>query len=82
MTYKDLTVGVPACLSCIEQVFFAAFFYYTFRSNEYVLRNKEGSVQPYTMGRAIGDALNPSDLLRGIVAAFGFFGRKKTFEAR
>ncbi len=77
MTYNDLTVGVPACLVCIEQVIFAALFYYTFRSNEYVRRNKEGSVQPYTMGRAIGDALNPSDLLCGIVAAFGSLEGKK-----
>ena len=77
VTYNDLTIGLPACLICIEQVIFSAFFYFTFRSSEYrTVKEQQGSPLEYGMGRAIAEALNPSDLLGGIAAAFGHFGRK------
>ena len=76
ITYNDATIGIPACLVCIEQIFFAAAFYYTFSSKEYSNEHEDGSSTRYPLGRAIGDALNPSDLLRGIASAFGLGGRK------
>lgn len=70
MTGYDLKYGIPAALVAVEQIFFATFFHYSFRSREYHETMKEDLVSP-RMGtfRAAANAFNPTDLLMGMFTA-------------
>lgn len=70
LTGYDLKYGIPAALVAFEQILFAIFFHYSFRSREYHESMKEDLVTP-RMGtfRAAANAFNPSDLLIGMVTA-------------
>lgn len=63
-TMKDWRLGVPAAVVAVEQIFFATFFHYSFRSREYHEDVKGGSstTRLRTL-RAAANALNPTDLL-------------------
>lgn len=80
-TPYDLKLGVPAAVVAVEQIFFAIFFHYSFRSREYHETMKEDLVSP-RMGtfRAAANAFNPSDYFAGVFSAFkvlfGGFGRR------
>lgn len=78
MTGYDLKYGIPAALVSFEQILFATFFHYSFRSREYHETMKEDLVSP-RMGtfRAAANAFNPTDLLLGMTTAIGsLFGAK------
>lgn len=80
-TPYDLKLGMPAAVVAIEQILFAIFFHYSFRSREYHETMKEDLVSP-RMGtfRAAANAFNPSDYFAGVFTAFkllfGGFGKK------
>ena len=70
VTGKDYTYGIPAILVSVEQIFFAIFFHYSFRSREYhedML--KEQGVRKMGIFAAAGHAFNPMDLLEGMFNA-------------
>lgn len=68
-TYGDLTYGIPNALMCVETVLFSAAFWYAFSSTEYG-SNAKPRIERMPLWRAVFDALNPYDLLHGIVKAF------------
>ena len=69
-TIDDLTLGLPAAVISVEQIFFAIFFHYSFRSREYHETMKAGMVAP-RMGtfRAAANAFNPADLIMAMFTA-------------
>lgn len=70
VTGKDYVYGIPAILVSVEQIFFAIFFHYSFRSREYhedML--KEQGVRKMGIFAAAGHAFNPMDLLEGMFNA-------------
>lgn len=68
MTANDLHYGIPATVVAGEQIFFAIFFQYSFRSWEYHESMKENLTSP-RMGifRAAANAFNPVDLIMGVL---------------
>ena len=69
MTGKDLTYGVPALIVALEQVLFAIFFHYSFRSREYhedVLQKQGLTVNRKGTFAAALQAINPMDVIGGI----------------
>ena len=72
MTGKDLSYGIPALLVAFEQVLFAIFFHYSFRSREY---HESQMPQTKRIGTfmAAAHAFNPYDLLYGMVHAVTLF---------
>lgn len=70
VTGLDLKYGIPAALVAFEQILFATFFHYSFRSREYHETMKHDLNAP-RMGtfRAAANAFNPSDLLMGMVTS-------------
>lgn len=92
MTGYDLKYGIPAALVAFEQILFAVFFHYVFRSREYHETAKKNLIAP-RMGtfRAAANVFNPTDLLVGMFTAvkllFGAFrssagNPQSGFEAR
>lgn len=77
MTGYDLKYGIPAALVAVEQIFFATFFHYSFRSREYHETMKADLVSP-RMGtlRAAANAFNPIDLLVGMFTAVRLLAMK------
>lgn len=67
-TYGDLVYGVPNTLMCVETVLFSAAFWYAFSSTEYSSNARRSERMP--IWRAVFDAMNPYDLLHGIVKVF------------
>lgn len=67
VTGYDIKYGIPATLVAFEQILFAVFFHYSFRSREYHETMKEDLVSP-RLGtfRAAAHAFNPTDLLKGM----------------
>jgi len=72
ITYDDITIGVPALLICVEAVIFMAANLFVFNIKEY-RNSKEQTGRDYSIMQALLNALNPMDLIRGIVQAFGSF---------
>ncbi|KIV91682.1 hypothetical protein PV10_06196 [Exophiala mesophila] len=71
VTYRDITVGIPALLTCIEAVLFTASYYLTFHAKEY----RDHRVETRSISGMFGallHALNPMDLIRGIGYALTF----------
>ena len=68
ITGKDLSIGIPALLVAFEQVLFAIFFHYSFRSREYHESEKPFAARMGTF-RAAAHAFNPYDLLHGMFSA-------------
>lgn len=77
MTGYDLKYGIPAALVALEQILFATFFHYSFRSREYHETMKEGLVAS-RMGtfRAAANAFNPTDLVVGMFTAVRLLAMK------
>lgn len=81
VTGYDIKYGIPAALVAVEQIPFAIFFHYAFRSREYHESMKADLAGP-RMGtfRAAANAFNPMDLIRGVLKlpayAPSLFGRK------
>jgi len=71
MTGYDLKYGIPAAFVAFEQILFAVFFHYSFRSKEYHETMKQDLVSP-RMGtfRAAANAFNPMDLLTGMFTVY------------
>lgn len=74
-TYNDINFGIPSFMTCIESVIFSLIFHWSFSSSEY----QEGSrLDRFGTGpaartksiKAIGDALNLSDIVSGTIVAF------------
>lgn len=69
VTYRDISIGIPALLTSIEALIFTIGFYFTFHSKEY----QDGTAAPqknYGGFRAFLHALSPGDLIRGVIIAF------------
>lgn len=65
VTFRDITVGLPALLTSLECIIFTFGFYFTFHSSEY----QEGTGAPqrrFSGFRALLHAMNPSDLIHGV----------------
>ena len=77
ITYRDITIGLPALLICIEAVIFMVAFYFTFHSKEYRGSKDEPGSANRTV-QAFFHALNPVDLVRGIGTAFRSFDGAKS----
>lgn len=69
-SYNDIFYGIPAVLTCVEMVLFAVGFWYSFSASEYSSRAKPGHT-PYPIWKAALHALNPTDLILGVVRIFG-----------
>lgn len=67
-TGYDVVYGLPAAIVSFEQVLFAIFFHYSFRSREYHENVKQVLSTP-RMGifRAAANAFNPMDMIRGVL---------------
>lgn len=63
-TYNDIIWGIPSLLTCIEMVIFSVLFWYAYSSSEYSQASKP-KLERMSVGKAVGDVLNPSDLLHG-----------------
>ena len=77
ITFVDITITIPNLLTSLETVLFALIFLRVYRAREYLTRNRvlDGGVghgSKYYGGfagwRAIGEAMNPLDIIRGIFA--------------
>ncbi|KAI1612320.1 organic solute transporter Ostalpha-domain-containing protein [Exophiala viscosa] len=77
VTYHDITIGIQALLVCIESLINVVSFYFVFRASEYKHSQKEdgASLTVYGPAGALLNSLNPTDLLRGIILAFGGFAK-------
>ncbi|KIV77657.1 hypothetical protein PV11_09443 [Exophiala sideris] len=77
VTYHDITIGIQALLVCFESLINVISFYFVFRAGEYKRGQKgEGASRTvYGPARALLSSLNPVDLLRGIILAFGGFAK-------
>ncbi|KAG4421053.1 hypothetical protein IFR04_005816 [Cadophora malorum] len=75
-TFHDLSVGIPNLLLSLEMVIFSILFLYIYRTGEYCFKKGaaavplgHGGYQGGLLGlRAYGDALNITDVLRGIAS--------------
>ncbi|OQV02348.1 hypothetical protein CLAIMM_07563 [Cladophialophora immunda] len=76
ITYDDITVGLPALLVCVESIIFMIGFYFTFSAREYQTC-VEGKTQTYSPPQAVLSALNPMDLIHGVVQAFKSLRRRR-----
>jgi len=69
ITFRDISVGLPALLTSIECLIFTIGFYFTFHSSEY----QEATGAPtrkYSGFRALIHAMSPMDIIHGIIIAF------------
>lgn len=73
LSYNDIIWGMPGLCTCAEMVLFSLGFWYAFSSTEYSSTAKPYE-QPLPLGKAILDALNPSDLVLGIARIFPIWG--------
>ena len=71
VTYLDVSVGVPGLLVCIEQVLFSILMFIAFNTREHKAGGST-DMRKRNFPRAVLDALNPADLIRGIAEAFGY----------
>ncbi|CZR53659.1 uncharacterized protein PAC_03539 [Phialocephala subalpina] len=77
LTYKDLTIAIPNLVVSFEMVFFSLIFLHVYRTSEYNFKKGatavplgHGGYSGGVMGLgAIGQALNISDIVRGIIGA-------------
>lgn len=76
----DLNIGLPNILLCFEQVCFAIFFHYSFRSREYHEESRVGGPRRLSVFAAIASSLNPLDLLSGFAHMLDFLtgGNKRS----
>jgi hypothetical protein len=74
--------GLPNTLMCIETILFSASFWYAFSSSEYATKT---ALRRLPLWKAVLDALNPYDLLHGVVRAVmiivGCCGRRRRGDA-
>ena len=70
LTGKDYSIGIPALLVSVEQVGFAIFFHYSFRSREYDVAQKGPYAKRFGMLKAATMAFNMFDLCKGMYKAF------------
>lgn len=79
VTYNDITIGLQSLLVCIESLLCTISFYFFFRASEYrqVQKEEEGgaTLAVYGPAGALVNSLNPVDLLRGVILAFGGFAK-------
>jgi len=77
VTYHDITIGLQSLLVCIESLLCTVSFYFFFRASEYRQSQKDESatLAVYGPAGALLNSLNPVDLLRGIILAFGGFAK-------
>jgi hypothetical protein len=83
--YGDLLYGIPNVLLAAEMVLFSLLFWYAYSAGEYSANASAASKsysQPLNFFRAIFDALNPSDLILGILRAFTLFGSVRSDGSR
>lgn len=81
LQYGDLLYGIPNALLAAEMVVFSLLFWYAYSAGEYSAKATQTNKtynQPLNFFRAIFDALNPSDLLLGILRIFSLFGSLKS----
>ena len=74
ITGKDLKIGIPALLVAVEQIAFAIFFHYSFRSREYhedqlALKGESEQIQRKSTLAAAGHAFNPVDYFQSMAFA-------------
>lgn len=69
--YNDILWGLPAMLTCMEMVLFSAGFWYAFSASEYSSAAHPGKVMP--IWKAIPHALNPTDLVMGMLRVVPLF---------
>ncbi|KAF8861564.1 hypothetical protein BDZ45DRAFT_740340 [Acephala macrosclerotiorum] len=78
LTYKDLTIAIPNLIVSFEMVIFSLIFLHVYRTSEYNFK-KGATAVPLGHGGysggfaglgAIAQALNISDVVRGIIEAF------------
>ncbi|KAK4541397.1 hypothetical protein LTR36_007998 [Oleoguttula mirabilis] len=72
LSYNDILYGLPALLTCVEMVLFAAAFWFAYSSTEYGSSSKPRN-QPLSIPKAVVDAMNPYDLFAGIGRCFSLF---------
>ncbi|KAK5701279.1 hypothetical protein LTR17_022736 [Elasticomyces elasticus] len=75
LTYNDINFGIPAFLTCVESVIFSLLFHWSYSSKEYHeggrIDRLGGVAQRTKTFSAILDALNPSDIIAGVVTSIG-----------
>lgn len=72
--------GIPNTVLAAEMVIFSLGFWYAFSSSEYSSKAKPHK-QRMTVFRALFDALNPSDILLGILRAVTVLGGRRQYPA-
>lgn len=70
-SYNDILWGISATATCVEMVLFSLGFWYAFSSTEYSSDAKP-HVNRLPVWRAVLDALNPTDIILGIVKIIPF----------
>ncbi|KAK5108514.1 hypothetical protein LTR62_008254 [Meristemomyces frigidus] len=72
-SYNDILWGIPGLATCAEMVLFSLGFWYAFSSTEYGSNAKPRDTT-LPLWKAVLDALNPMDLITGIIRIFPLFG--------
>jgi hypothetical protein len=70
VTYDDIYYGIPSVLTCVESFIFSLIFFWSFNSKEYHPDNVRTGGNKMTTWRAILDAMNMSDIVKGIILMF------------
>jgi hypothetical protein len=70
LTYDDIYYGIPNVLTCVESFIFSILFIWSFNSNEYHPDNVRTGGHKMSTWRAILDAMNLSDIVKGIILMF------------
>lgn len=82
MAFKDLSIGIPNLILCIEMAIISLGFLYIYRTQEYIFKPTaqyavplgHGGYQGGFMGfKAYVDAINIVDILQGIISVPGLF---------
>lgn len=69
VTKEDYTYGIPSFFICVEQVFFALLFHYTYSRRYAPEGSEKEGVDRMSFRKACLDALNPNDYVIGLLGA-------------
>ncbi|KAF2488685.1 hypothetical protein BU16DRAFT_497207 [Lophium mytilinum] len=77
LTFDDIYYGIPATLTCLEATIFSFLFHFGFRSRVYHTDTRPDAYRMPTW-RAILDAMNLSDIIRGSIHATVLLTQKRS----
>ena len=75
VTYFDFALGTPAFMTCCEMFIFSVLFIWAFSFSPYKAA-RQGGAHKHSVGRAIVDVFNITDILQGFTFMFRAMSRK------